>query len=433
MTLQALDVRDLVLTFVDTSFDPPVFAPLESGELHLRDLRWPPRPGDPRLTATLSLESAGLADGAGPAFEQLDVSSTFDLFTRTGSVTVDLESLALANLRGAARSGGVDLGGGRASALVELNLGADSLGLDTDLSFRDLSLSEPSGGPLSSYLNLPLGLDSVVFLLRDERGEIEVPFDLYLPRQGLTLPRVLTSVLKTLGVVIGRAALRSPLRGLNQLKDLGTGFLGMVLPGEVRAAESLELRCVPGGVALSTEGEDRLNRLIARARDRTLPPLVLIHHAGQADAEAVARVQTPSHEDLRLAVSRVEARLRELDRGARALRARVQALGREEAPPDELSAARAELRGLESARLRLLESLDELSVLFAENGRAQNPRTAARKLRRGVVRLGAARLEALTQRLMRVPGLRVRVTRPVHDAEAPPGPGWIEVAIPGTE
>ncbi|MCA8924152.1 MAG: DUF748 domain-containing protein [Planctomycetes bacterium] len=427
--LGALDLEGAVLHFVDSSFDPPIQAPLRGGEVHVRDLRWPAEAGQPRLSASLRFESDPLGGDLGPAFEVLTAGAELNLYARTGTARLGLESLELSNLRGAARPSGVELGGGRASLIVDVKLRPDVLALDTELALDQLRLSEPAGGLLSSVLDLPLGLDSVVFLLRDESGLIEVPFSMDLPREGLSLPGLLSAALKTLGVVIGRAALRSPLRGLTSLKDLGGGFLGLVLPGEVRSAESIELRCLPGGVALSAEGEGRLERLIERARRERLPALTLVHHAGAEDAEAVRRVQSPSESDLRLAAARIDARLAEFERGV--ARARERALERVEEDSEEVEDARRALRRLEEGRASLIEGRDEVSAQLAELGRPRSERSAARRLRRGVVRLGASRLERLAERLMRVPGLQIRVQRPVHEADPPPGAGYVEVMLAG--
>ena len=43
------------------------------------------------------------------------------------------------------------------------------------MSFAHLSLSEPEGGPISRFLKLPAPLDTVVFVLKNEQGEIRLP------------------------------------------------------------------------------------------------------------------------------------------------------------------------------------------------------------------------------------------------------------------
>jgi len=425
-TLRAFDLEGLIVRYTDAGFQPPIELPLEGGALSLRHLRWPPTPGE-QLRATLRFEGGKLDGARGHAFDVLEVRTDLDLQDWTGTANLELSSLELTNLQGAAKPRGVELGGGRGTLDLDVRLTPSAAHFDSELLLNDLRLSEPAGGPLSSILDLPLGLDSALFLLRDEQGLIVIPFSMELPREGLSTRAVIAAGLHALGIVIGRAALRSPLRGLNSLKDLGTGFLGLVLPGEAPAAESIQLACLPGGVSLDAQGADRLERLLQRARRERLPALRLVHHPGAADAAAMQRVLQPSEVDLRLAQARIDARLVELEYGVGRLQGQLQDLGEEEqAEGPEL---RAQLRELEAARLALIESQDEVCELFAERARERSERSWARRVRRRVVRLGANRLEEVAGPLLRVPGVQLRVERPTAADDLPAGPGYVEVKL----
>ena len=427
-SLRALDLQGLVVHYTDVGFQPPIELPLEGGELHLRNLRWPPVPGQPRLEASLRLEAAKLDDSRGRAFEAVEARAALDLLELTGTADLTVDSLELTNLQGAARPRGVELGGGRGSLDVDLRLTPSAASFDSELRFDGLRLSEPNGGVLGSVLDLPLGLDSALFLLRDEQGRIEIPFTMDLPREGLSMRAVVAAGLQTLGIVIGRATLRSPLRGLGALKDLGTGFLGLVLPGEVQAQDSIPLACLPGAISLDAQGKGRLERLIQRARKGGLPPLRLVHHPGAADAAAMQRVLQPSEVDLRLAQDRIDARLVDLEHGIARAQSRLRELAAEE-DDDAGVELRAQLRALETARQALIESQDEVCELFTERTRARSERSQARRVRRSVVRLGGNRLEEVAARLLRVPGVRLRVERPTASDELPAGAGYVEVIV----
>ena len=91
--------------------------------------------------------------------------------------------------------------------------------------FTWLSLSEPPGGPISTYLRMPAPLDSMLFLLRNEDAEHRLPMVLHVPTAGLSGAGALSHAIAAYAVraAAGRATLAlqgagAPLDALPELR-----------------------------------------------------------------------------------------------------------------------------------------------------------------------------------------------------------------------
>ena len=71
-----------------------------------------------------------------------------------------------------AEEAGATISDGTLDAGVEVQMkGTEGVDVDSRFVFTNLSMSEPPGGPVSSVLRLPAPLDTVLWVLRNNRGE----------------------------------------------------------------------------------------------------------------------------------------------------------------------------------------------------------------------------------------------------------------------
>ena len=74
----------------------------------------------------------------------------------------------------AARASGINIGDGVLDVNSRTRLAGSEAVTWTPVSLAHLSLSEPDVGPIS-FLKLPAPLDTVIFVLKNEQGEIRLP------------------------------------------------------------------------------------------------------------------------------------------------------------------------------------------------------------------------------------------------------------------
>lgn len=151
-----------------------------------------------------------------------------------GNVDLRISAFELLGVKGIAESAGVKISEGLLDLGVQTRfLGADGIGINTVTSFENLSLTEPSDGPISRYLQLPAPLDVVVFALRDEEGVMRIPLRVAIKPENISITGILGAVTATLAEMIGRAIAHSPLRAVGTVGDIGGAAMGAVGLGDV--------------------------------------------------------------------------------------------------------------------------------------------------------------------------------------------------------
>ncbi|MBL8750973.1 MAG: DUF748 domain-containing protein, partial [Planctomycetes bacterium] len=243
--LDRLHFQDIAVDFVDRTTTPATRLPIREIDLLVQGVSTQSisegRPVSFSLTGTggeVSLERrvlrssaiAGLLGSAAHAlvgekdqhtteerllFDDLTVSGQTTIGPRpTGEVTARVRSLELPALRGMAKGGGVDLADGvyDLDARIEM-LGDRGTRLTTRSKFTWLSLAEPPGGPISTYLRLPVPLDTALFLLRNDADEHVIPVAVDVPPGGPRTSAVAgalgEALVKVLADAISSAGLRS--------------------------------------------------------------------------------------------------------------------------------------------------------------------------------------------------------------------------------
>jgi hypothetical protein len=227
-----------------------------------------------------------------PAFSALDGSGNLTFFPSTsGWAQLELAGIELPNFRGIVRDSGVDIGDGLVDLTVDLRfLGEKGLSVETKVVATHLSLTEPPGGPISTYLKLPAPLDTVLFLLRNEAGAQEVAVRFNLEDDGIK--GLGPAIAKTLGLIIGDAIASSPMRLVGGVLDM-TGMFDaepVELPEEVFGVTFLAGSAdAQGAAALLAEIEPVLKALRA---DPTVS-LDLLHAFGKGDLERIGLLANP--------------------------------------------------------------------------------------------------------------------------------------------
>jgi hypothetical protein len=362
----------------------------------------------PRRTQSSSL-LAGLATAAGeavmgeeerpptelrPAFTELTISGTLRLApTPKGHVRLRLSGFELLSLAGPAAASEVEIGDGLLDTTIDMRLrGEQGVEVDSRLVFTDLSLAEPADGPISTYLKLPAPLDSVLFMLRNERGEHRIAFDVAAPPEGVGGGQLLAASGEAMGAVIGRAFAAVPMRMLTSVTDLA-GVTSEL--DEWHPEPELAVEFAPGSSALPDVTVTALRDALTRLRAHDGAVLELEHRLGAADLERAEQLGNPSPEQCASRGAQLRRQRTELLRRQAECSAEARAMllvGRE----DEAEAARARLieaeRQLCLTEVALDDAYDRLRP-GAERYRDQRTRAAA-------LQIGEARLQALLRALL---------------------------------
>jgi len=368
------------------------------------------------------------------AFDEVVVKGELTFAPRLfGSVRASASGVELANLTGLARAAGVSLGNGVLDTSVNATFEADGgLAIESYTTITDLDLSEPPGGPLSRFLNLPVPLDAVIFALRDEDGEIGIPLRIRVKPPGVSTSQILSVASATFLQLVADALAAAPLRVLESFATLGRDVVAAIIPGagdpdEPSKDEPMTVTFAASDPALPAAAEAAIASATALAWDDEEVVISLTHELGSLDLARASIIANPGVVDRRDAIERLKARRASVrreraDAVAEARAARM--LGTEQ----RLRSLAGDVARLDDELARLSRALDALYAL--ERGGAE--RQAYRRTREVAVSLGEARLEAVKQALIArgLPsGPEVRVTRPRGGGTAREGTGAVVIRI----
>ena len=353
-------------------------------------------------------------------FDEVSVRGRLELHPHLrGFVRTDFRDVELLAFRGAALASGVEIGDGVMNSRVDVRfLGDEGMALESQTQFRSLSMSEPPDGPISAYLKLPAPLDTVLFLLRNEDGEQDLPVDFRLGPEGVSTTEIAKTASATLLTLITDAISAAPFRVTGSLVEmvdvlgLGEGEAGPVL-------EEQRLEFVAGQLAPPAERLGGLREFAITAR-REEARIRLEHSPGTEDAALAARLANPDRESL----IRLSEDFRQQRDALADEHARLQAQCRLQlAVGDQTAADRTteELRALQRERLQTEDALDRVLERLRPGAERRADRNAEQMLRA----LGDARLAALREFLIQAglspDGIRVRRAPPRVAEDAGPG------------
>lgn len=418
-----LQVLGVDLTFTDHSTEPPTVLPIRDTDLKVQNLSTralsEPRTiafqaaihgGDVQLERRVLRSSvfAGLLGSAAealagvpdqhemesrPLVDEIDISGQLQPWPRPiGDVRLAVSQFELPAVRGLAKATGVDIGDGVFDLEVQTQLrGAEGIQLRARPVFTWLSLSEPPGGPLSTYLKLPAPLDTVLFVLKNEDDEHVLPLQIEVPTEGLSGGAIAGAAAEALGHLIADAVSSAAFR----VGGMVTGAVG--LGGTDSAAKLTATLDFAAGDPLPPRGS--LADLIAAVADDPSLTIVLQHELGGGDLQRAGELACPPAEVVRAAATRLGAERVRLERERALLAGNTAALyggGRLQ----DAWQQQQRLHDLDQRLGALVVTQEEtLRVLAGESERA-----ARRRTRAGAEALAAARLNAVRQQLQRALG-----------------------------
>mgnify|MGYP002628497617 FL=1 len=344
------------------------------------------------------------------AFSALEATAKVTLFPAPkGWLQLEVAGVELPNYRGLALASGVDIGDGVVDLGVDVRfLGERGASVDTQVTASYLSLSEPPGGPISTYLKLPAPLDTVLFLLRNENGDQEVKLHFNVGEEGAE--GLSSAIATTLGLIIGEAIASSPMRLIGGVLDI-TGLFDsepIELPDEVYGVTFL------AGATESLQSADLLGELapvLKLLREDALIKIDLQHAFGRADLVRLDLLANPD-----------PAACVELSRALRSERDQIRNERDEVAAQLRTAYALGDLVAVEGGRWTLtnldadLGRIEDTIDAVLEFLRPGAERRSERRMKVAALLIAQQRLEAVRAALRALPipsiGTRVRLRRP---------------------
>lgn len=401
---------------------------VESGKVPLRE----PLPGS--LISGLFSDAAGVLTGAGAAERELEERPLFGDLTASGqlaffpslrgSVRLGLSAFELEGLRGSAAASGITLDSGMLDARLELDFEDGSLDAFLRAIFTDLVVSEPPDGPIVRYLHLPAPLQTVVFALRNERGELDVPIGIRLERGGVTAGAIAETAISTFGALVAQAIARAPLRaagavtnvasmgGIVPWKSLLPFGLGAAAPEPTPVPVSFE----PGSTVPSAAELAALEPILRRIQSGEPLGLTLRHEFSARDLERAERIANPSRERCLDIISGVGRRKKEILVAREILAARAR-LAYETGSEGRAEEIRAEIARLDRELSYLEASFDRAYDLL----RPGAERFAERRAREASLAIARERLDRVRDAIAEeFPDMRERLTAMRPQIEAAP-------------
>lgn len=414
-TIERLLVSGVDVTYADRTTTPPMVMPLVGLDLEARDVSTLALTQSRKLAVDL-LVRGGVVDepwSSGlPVFEEIELEALVELFPRlTGRVRLRTAALDLTSVAGPAAQGGVTIHEGLLDSRVDLHFEpSGDLVVDTRSLFTDLDVDEPAGGPISSFLKLPSPLGTVLFVLRDEDGVIDVPLSFSVDSEGISVAEVSRIAVTTLGVLIGPAIANTPFRIVGGI----TGTVGSLIGfggGEDELGEPVRVSFAPASTRPMANVAEQVAALAERLDDESDLRITLRHESGQADLDLLSVRANPAPEfaiDLATRMRLSKGRL-ELERSAESQRLQATLAA---GLLDRAAGHTARLLSLDGEIGRLERALDALLDVLRPGSEGMAERRT-RALSLAVARLRLDHLAGLLrEHLDRDDWARVRVVAP---------------------
>jgi hypothetical protein len=304
---------------------------------------------------------------------------------------MDVVGFELLGVRGLAEEQGFEIGDGSLDTRVKMRFeGEKGIAVDSTSTFTHLSLSEPSGGPIARYLSLPMPLDTVLFMTKNEADEHVVPVSLRLDQGQIGHGEILAAIMKATGAVLARAVASAPLRLVTGV----TSLFGVDAGGGDAENPTISLAYADGAVELAPSERARLAEFVRRLGASSSRVLAIEHAFGRGDLARAEVLGNPSPEDARALVDGLRTRKSTLvrERGESASAARVYAALGDRA---EMRAAEERLSAVDREIAHVEDGLDAALALLRSG--AERHRDA--RARRAALEIGRARLAELARTL----------------------------------
>lgn len=456
--IDELLVSGVDFDFQDSSYDPPFHLPLTG--LSVEVSRFTTRMLTEKLPVRVStyVEAGVVELGEGfeplPLFQEATLSAQVSVYPELdGWVDASLSELALRSLRGPAADSGVTIGNGSMDSTLRVRLrGERGMAINTKSTFRDISVSEPSDGPITRFLGISMPLESALFALRNSDGEVVLsPPTIQMSSSGISTAEITRVATTVIAKEITLAVARSPLRLTKGVTDaagaltenipLVGGVTGGIMGGvsglfgggsDEPLPEIGSIDYLPGDVNLLPRELPKLQEAIHRLRDDKQRVIVLVHEFTTADLERATELANPSAADCRELAQGLRQKKAELYRIRDEVTADARArllTGQEE----QAEASIARLRAIDAELGRTEVSLDQTLELLqpgAERRREKRGRKAAMEIAEArlaliVATLRGADISKLDERLE----VRRPRPRPVETEEQATRGGRIKLGV----
>ncbi len=362
-----------------------------------------------------------------PVFDEFRLRGNMSLGPQPkGWVQLRVRAFELPILRGLASQSGVDIGDGLLDQSARANFdGKGNLRISSATNFSYLSLSEPAGGPISSYLKLPAPLDTVLFVLKDRDGDQSIPLNLGIMDGSASMSQVLGAVTTALGTLIGEAIAGSPMRIVGGVTDLiGLGPKPIELTGD----EWVRLPYSPGEMQATEYWAKEIDGLVKLLRKDSSLYLVVDQVLGQEDVDHASMLANPDPQQcFALAASYRRERgdlIVQRDRIADAVRL-AYALGNTQ----QAETKSIELRLLDAEMARTEEALDRV----LERSQDRGARARQRRTKDAALELTRRRQALLSERLntLAVAGMQTRLDlrRPRFVVQEDAETGFVQIQV----
>lgn len=416
VVVRKLIVSGIDVVYVDTALQPRVIVPLNELDIEVQDIgTTSPKQNKPiRFSVMVGSGKVDVAKrgrstaGAQNTTEQREL---FSLATVNGAVALyphtngwakaSINGLELTALAGATGKSGVELHDGILDCDVDLRIRDET---NTDVRTRvvltDLSLSEPSDGPIARSLKLPTSLDTTLKLLQDPDGSITLPLKFAITNGEVSQGTMTSAATEAAVQVIATAVASSPLK---LVQGVG-GLFGAETQKGKKALPTALVTFTPGAASVASLELDEIQAFAERARRDSSVQLVLREELSEADWMLAKARANPGTED---AMDMIRAlRSRKQDLLAQQQMKSVDVRTRLAAIPE--SAMQAELRELQSI-YQQLDSVESSLDQLLDLQRPGADRQTDRRSRAMAVKLGQARLDAVQQIIMQSPELQQRI------------------------
>ncbi len=342
-------------------------------------------------------------------FAQITANGEVSLFPRLhGWAKTSVSGLDLAALEGVATQAGVKLTNGLYDSAVDVKFNPDgSVATESRFILTDLSLSEPSDGPISKALNLPAPLDAAIGAVQGADGSIVFPLKVAVQPDNISYSAVGVAAASGVGQVLVTAIAAAPLKAAG---DVGALF-GVAGDKKSAQADTVDVPFRAGSIALETGSTRILAGLVEKMQADPSLTATVTHQLGAGDVLRAAERANPSPEQCdalqrRLRTRKVELLNLRADTAGRA-RAQLMSQGTSGAAPamQQLAAIDRELAGTE-------DSLDQVCDLLRPGAEKQaERRTRSVALRIAEVRLAEVKAMLLASGLPEIAD-RVKVVAP---------------------
>ncbi len=314
--------------------------------------------------------------------------------------------------------------------------GARGIYTNADLTFAHLVIEESADGPISQYLRLPAPLNTVIFVLKNNRDEVVIPLSFHTDEDGISSGAIYRESILAFRSLVTDAIAASPFRIGGALTGAVTGVLSGI--GELLGLGGGDDETDPGPPPISvtfSPGDTTLTAATRQALDQVANELrrdqntiaILHHEFGPGDHERAALLGNPSREQTLSMVTSLRQRRLELIRTRTqvAADARVDhAVGRRE----EAEEITQRLQSLDTQLGQAEDALDQVLQFLRPNSvHRTEQRTRAAALGIGNQRLQSVRQYLIdatdpeTAERIEIRRARLRTVATTDDGETPLG------------